>query len=159
MYVLGWNFTQSHSCEFSTILPIFIEITYCFLKMAQKESRVLIIISTQPLRRMLLMLWFDDLKQQVSQVLTAIFDRTLTACNHATARCCRGCLINQVLDMSLEMFSLCFYTCLWSSAPRLPFSAVCAVLHLLLPALHFIDDPCTSVSILWSSTSIFSVIW
>jgi len=35
---------------------------------------------------------FEDLKQILQRVLTAIVDATLTACNHSAAHCCRGCL-------------------------------------------------------------------
>jgi len=61
-----------------------------FLKMAQNQSRSSI-FATQPLRPKLFMLTFDDLKQMLQKsekwqpILTAIIDRTRTACNHSVA--------------------------------------------------------------------------
>jgi len=61
-----------------------------FLKMAQKQSQSLI-FATESLRPTLFMLMFDSLKQILKWVPTVIVDRTLTACNHNAAWCCRGC--------------------------------------------------------------------
>jgi len=58
--------------------------------MAQNQSRSSI-FATQPLRPKLFMLTFDDLKQMLQKsekwqpILTAIIDRTRTACNHSVA--------------------------------------------------------------------------
>jgi len=53
--------------------------------MAQKQSQSLI-FATQQLRPTLFMLIFRDLKQMVHRFLTAIVDRTLTACNRSAAQ-------------------------------------------------------------------------
>jgi len=56
---------------------------------------------------------FDDLKQTLQRVLTATADRILITCNRNAARGCKGCLINQVLEMSaVRFYTICFtYIC------------------------------------------------
>ena len=115
----------SHSTSNYAIMPVYFGLKLCpalqlrvlhnsadfywnnllFLKLAEKQSPSSIFATRPSLRPTVL---FNDMKQKLQRVLTAVVDRTFTACNYSTARCCRGYLINRVLEMS----ALCFYTML-----------------------------------------------
>jgi len=105
---------RSQTPRLFTTLCIFSEIIFCYSKWHKSEVEVRFLQLDQ-LRPTLFTLMFDYLKQMLQKykheqklqpVLTAklIVDRALTACNHSAAWCCRGCLINGVLEMSTLRF-------------------------------------------------------
>jgi len=71
---------HSRSSAYATIIHCSLyRSNLLFLKMAQTQSRSSI-FATQPIRPTLFTLMFDDLKQILPRILTAIVDRILTAC-------------------------------------------------------------------------------